>query len=70
MVLIPVVMLFCLAFGEVDQHRALLKGHVAALFVSQIILSSSQGDMIVREQLTAGMVGTFASLVISVVGAL
>lgn len=70
MVLVPLVMIFALCFGHVDQHRAVLKGQVAALFLSQIILSSQQGEMIVREQLTAGMAGTFASLVISAVGAL
>ena len=70
MLLIPVVMLFTLAFGQVEQHRAVLKGQVAALFLSQVILSSKQGDLIPKEQLMAGMAGTFASIVISVVGSL
>ena len=70
MVLVPVVMIFALGFGQIEQHRAVLKAQVLALFLSQIILSSQQGDQIVREQLEAGMAGTFASIVIAVVGAL
>ena len=68
--LVPVVMIFSLFFCTKDQHRSLLQGQVVALFVSQIILSSSQAEMIAKEEVQASRVGTFASIVLSIAGSL
>jgi hypothetical protein len=43
---------------------------VAALLVSQAMLAGSQGEMIAEEQLRAGGIGTFVSILVALVGAL
>lgn len=66
--LVPVVMLFALFFCTIDQHRSLLRGQAVALFVSQIVLSSRQADMMDPEYVKTSMIGTFSSIVLSVAG--
>ena len=52
-----------------DQHKVLLKGQAISLFVSQILLTFSQGEMIPPEQVKAGGIGTFLCIVVSILGA-
>jgi len=65
------ILLFAVTFCTVDQHRVLLKAHVAALFVSQIIYSTKrQGDEMAQEHVQRSMVTTFCNIVLSLVGIL
>lgn len=54
--------------GTVEQQKALLVGQTLALFVSQAMLAGSQGDRIDSEQVKAGGVATFFSILISMLG--
>jgi hypothetical protein len=59
-----------LRFYDPDQLKIVLWGQVAALLVSQAMLAGSQGEMIAEEQLRAGGIGTFVSILVALVGAL
>lgn len=54
--------------GTVPQQKTLLVGQAAALFVSQAMLASPLGEMINPEQVKAGGVATFFSMVIAILG--
>ena len=68
--LVPIVMIFALFFCPVTQHRSLLYGQAVSLFVSQIILASSQADMMDNDYVKTSMVGTFSNIVLSVAGSM
>ena len=70
MLIVVVIVAFALCYCSVEQHQALLRGQVLALFFSAHLLGSSQGEMIQPSQLKAGMIGTFVSILLAVVGAL
>ena len=54
--------------GTVKQQKALLMGQTIALFVSQALLAGTQGDRIEPEQIKAGGVATFFSILIAILG--
>ena len=54
--------------GTVEQQKALLVGQTIALFVSQALLAGGQGERIDSEQVKAGGVTTFLSIIISILG--
>ena len=51
-----------------EQQKALLMGQTVALFISQVLLAGTQGDRIEPEQVKAGGVATFFSILIAVLG--
>ena len=54
--------------GTVEQQKALLMAQIIALFISQALLAGSQGDWIEPEQVKAGGVATFFSILIAILG--
>ena len=54
--------------GTVGQQKSLLIGQTVVLFISQIMLAGNQGDWIDSEQVKAGGVATFFSILISILG--
>jgi L-lactate permease len=58
-----------LRFYESEHLKIVLYGQVLALFVSQIMLAGSQGEMIDETQTQAGVIGTFVSILVGIVGA-
>lgn len=54
--------------GTVEQQKALLVGQTVALFISQALLAGTQGDRIEPEQVKAGGVATFFSILIAILG--
>lgn len=54
--------------GTVQQQKALLMGQTIVLFVSLALLAGTQGDWIEREQVKAGGVVTFFSILIAIMG--
>jgi hypothetical protein len=54
--------------GTTAQQKSLLLGQTAALFISLILLAGPQGDRMDAEQVKAGGVSTFFSMVIAMLG--
>ena len=68
--LIAAVMLFALIFGSMDQHRWMLHGHAIMLFLSLLMLSSRQAEMMPADQVKSAKISTFSSIVLTMVGSL
>lgn len=70
MLIAAVLLAAALRFYDPHQLKIVLWGQVAALLVSQAMLTGSQGSMIAPEQARAGAIGTFVSILVALVGAL
>lgn len=60
---------YSVLLANVEQQKAILVGHAAALFISQVMLAGAQGDKIQRSQAQAGGITTFFSILIALLGA-
>ena len=60
----------CTFLCTIEQHRSVLRAQAVSLFVSQIVLSSRQADMMDPEYVKTSMIGTFSSIVLSVAGSM
>jgi hypothetical protein len=69
MVLVALIFLFTLRFCTVEQQKLVLCGHAFALFISQVMLSGSQGDRIEIKSRVSGSIGTFLFMLIALLGA-
>lgn len=70
MMLATIIMAFAIIFGSVEQHRSLLQGQAMVLLVNQIMLASSQGDMMIRGHVHSAALASFFSILLSVIGCL
>lgn len=70
MLMVTSCLIFGLRYCTMDQHKHILYGQVGALFVSQIMLASKQGEMMDESIVTSGSIGVFVSILVGVVGAL
>lgn len=72
---VAAMMWACLILGwstlmaTAEQHKVLLLGQALALFVSQIMLAGSQGEMVQPDQVKAGGVASFLCIIVSLLGA-
>jgi hypothetical protein len=69
MVLVALIFFFVLRYCGVEQQKLVLCGHAFVLFISQVMLSSLQGDCIVSMTRVSGSIGTFLFMLISLLGA-
>jgi hypothetical protein len=70
MMLTAFLLVFALRFCTTEQHKVLLAGQALILFISQIMLSTSQGEQMDADMALAGSIGTFVFIVIAIVGVL
>jgi hypothetical protein len=69
MVLVALIFLFAFRFCNVEQQKLVLCGHAFVLFISQVMLSSSQGERIDSKSRVSGSIGTFLFMLIALLGA-
>ena len=62
--------LFSLRYCTGEEHKIVLCGQGTVLFVSQIMLATSQGERIQREVVVGGSIGVFVSILVAVLGAM
>mmetsp|Transcript_4122 Transcript_4122/g.6889 ORF Transcript_4122/g.6889 Transcript_4122/m.6889 type:complete len:283 (+) Transcript_4122:1-849(+) len=70
MTLAAFLLIFALRFCTTEQHKLVLAGQAVILFISQIMLATSQGDHMDADMALAGSIGTFVFIVIAIMGAL
>lgn len=66
--MVPLVMIYALFFGQVIQQKAVLTGQAVALYANMILLSSVKGDRMDPDHLRLVLTANFISMAMSALG--
>lgn len=70
MMIVVWLLVFCLRFCTGDQHKIILYGEGLMLFITQVMLATSQGEVMKDDVVVGSSIGVFVALLVLVVGAL